>query len=693
MAELNKYMNKAFEYEEKGYVEEAIQLCSKCMQAFPEYKNELELEIAKMNYRNEKKEQALIQFFTLYQKTGDHEIHDLILEAYYWVRQQEFEERYQENYKQLVQYSNYFGNQEPTEIRYYPILEGKDWIWYYDSTEKVFKDIERHKITMKNPDDTVYLCKDLLWLEDILALEKMTRKVNPFMDMENALLLVYQKETWELLLQIVDLRSLLQLDRIVFYGDKNQLEASFVEDGIRLPSVVIGNVLNEVLDIINQSRERMLLEYKKYQKETTEYYKENGEMVIQHIKEGKPKILFITSRFTTVLQYHTRDCKAAAEKMGLETELMIEKDRLLTGFNGTVQMRQISKFKPDIIFCIDHFRSERGYIPDEVVWITWIQDDLPHILNPETPLKFIERDFVMNHFITWNVIKNVGYPDSRTMDAPIVANGNLYKPYELTEEEKERYGADICMVCHAADAEEYLSDILDRFQGSSFKMVIENLLNDYSRLVMGEGVILYKKEDIAEFIKEYFKEFYSRECPRQLLSFMTEEMMRFSQRIFRQALADWLIEAGYENLKLWGNGWKKSPKYKKYAMGAAENGEVLSKILQSTKIVLGNNFNVTGAARAWESMLSGTFYMSNYVPPEADATDIRTVLKEGENFVMFYDKPDLLCKVEYYLTHEDERKQMAMKGRQAALETMTYDSFMKKMLAYIKNYFDAKNIE
>lgn len=28
MAELNKYMNKAFEYEEKGYVEEAIQLCT-----------------------------------------------------------------------------------------------------------------------------------------------------------------------------------------------------------------------------------------------------------------------------------------------------------------------------------------------------------------------------------------------------------------------------------------------------------------------------------------------------------------------------------------------------------------------------------------------------------------------------------------------------------------------------------------
>lgn len=693
MAELNKYMNKAFEYEEKGYVEEAIQLCSKCMQAFPEYKNELELEIAKMNYRNGKEEQALIQFFSLYQKTGDSGILDLILEAYYGVRQQEFEERYQDNYKLLEKYPHYFGNREASEIRYYPILAGEEWIWYYDNVEKVFKDIKRCRLTMKKPHDAVCISSDLLWLEDILVLEELTRKVNPFMDAENALLLVYQKETWELLLQIMSLKGLLELDRIVFCEDRKQLEIAFMEAGVCLPSIATGNVSDEVSRIVNESNEKFEQENKQYQKEAAEYYEANSETVIRHIKEGKPKILFITSRFTTVLQYHIRDCRAAAEKMGLETELMIEKDRLLTGFNGTVQMRQISKFKPDIIFCIDHFRSERGYIPDEVVWITWIQDDLPHILNPETPLKFIERDFVMNHFITWNVIKNVGYPDSRTMDAPIVANGNLYKPYELTEEEKERYGADICMVCHAADAEEYMSDILDRFQGSSFKMVIENLLNDYSRLVMGEGVILYKKEDIAEFIKEYFKEFYSRECPRQLLSFMTEEMMRFSQRIFRQALADWLIEAGYENLKLWGNGWKESPKYKKYAMGAAENGEVLSKILQSTKIVLGNNFNVTGAARAWESMLSGTFYMSNYVPPEADATDIRTVLKEGENFVMFYDKPDLLCKVEYYLTHEDERKQMAMKGRQAALETMTYDSFMKKMLAYIKNYFDAKNIE
>ena len=44
--ELSQYMEKAFYFEENGYAEEAIQLCSKCMQAFPEYSNEIEFEIA-----------------------------------------------------------------------------------------------------------------------------------------------------------------------------------------------------------------------------------------------------------------------------------------------------------------------------------------------------------------------------------------------------------------------------------------------------------------------------------------------------------------------------------------------------------------------------------------------------------------------------------------------------------------------
>ena len=162
---------------------------------------------------------------------------------------------------------------------------------------------------------------------------------------------------------------------------------------------------------------------------------------------------------------------------------------------------------------------------------------------------------------------------------------------------------------------------------------------------------------------------------------LVEDMYNwFNQSVVRQVLVDWILDAGFTNIKLWGDEWKLSRKYEKYAMGPAENGEILSKIYQASKIVIGNNFLGTSAARVWESMLSGGFYMSNYVPPYLDAEDIRKIVKIDEEVIMFYNKEDLLQKISYYLSHEEERQRMIEIGRKVALERMTFDSLMKRVL-------------
>ncbi len=150
-------------------------------------------------------------------------------------------------------------------------------------------------------------------------------------------------------------------------------------------------------------------------------------------------------------------------------------------------------------------------------------------------------------------------------------------------------------------------------------------------------------------------------------------------------LVDWILDAGFTNLKLWGNGWKDSPKYKQYAMGPAENGETLSKIYQASRIVVGNNVMTTAAARAWETMLSGGFYLSNYIPEEDDVTDIRKIIEVGKDVIMFYNKEDLIQKLHYYLDYEDERQAMIELGRKAALENMTFDILMKRSLSEVAN--------
>jgi len=301
MAEqLNQFLNKAFDFEEQGYVEEAIQLCEKCIQVFPEYENDIKLEIAKMIYRNGEKNLALSQFLTIYQETENSEIRDLILEAYYGEKEQEYEKNCQENWKRLETYPHFFGNAAPSEIRYYPIYQSQKEILFYDSIEQKFQIIERFKVVMENQNNMVCISNDLLWMEDILLLEKMTRKVDPFMDMENALLLVYHKETWDLLLQIFDLKHLIEFDRIVFYDSKDWLEHSILEEGYRFPKIIGGNLSEEIKDLLKDISNKYKQEFTKYHKEALKYYNlaiEEGER--QNNRESLVNVYYSKGAYLT----------------------------------------------------------------------------------------------------------------------------------------------------------------------------------------------------------------------------------------------------------------------------------------------------------------------------------------------------------------------------------------------------------
>ena len=301
-------------------------------------------------------------------------------------------------------------------------------------------------------------------------------------------------------------------------------------------------------------------------------------------------------------------------------------------------------------------------------------------MNKSTPAKLSNRDFVMNHFTTWRKFRNIGYDEKLLIDAPVPANAYIYKPYQLSEQELEQYSCDICLVCHASDAEQHVDEIVSKFP-KSLSESIRAVYEGYRDYVYETGELFYEEGMFAEYINGAMQQHFSITFNPKTLSFLVNDMYQwYNQRVFRQVLVDWIIDAGFTNLKLWGNGWKSSIKYHKYAMGPATNGETLSKIYQASKIVIGNNTQTTSAARAWETMLSGGFYMSNYIPPESDVTDIRKIIEVGQDVVMFYGKEDLIQKIRYYLTEEEERTKMAERGRKAALEKMTFDILMERVI-------------
>lgn len=78
--------------------------------------------------------------------------------------------------------------------------------------------------------------------------------------------------------------------------------------------------------------------------------------------------------------------------------------------------------------------------------------------------------------------------------------------------------------------------------------------------------------------------------------------------------------------------------------------------------------------RAFDIMGSGGFLLSNY---QNDFLDFFT---PGEDFVFYESKSDLLDKIDYYLTHETERIQIARNGHDKIAAAHTYRHRIREML-------------
>lgn len=681
MDQVTLYLDRMLEFEERGDGEAAIALGEKIQGAFPECRESILLETGKLKFRLGRERDALLDLLKAYGVSRDGEIYDLILEAYLSPNREGFLETYRHNMKLLETYPHYrSAYPEEAEPRFLPIWQDDDLLLCVDILEKSFAKETRREAGELPKADEIYLMLNEMWMGTILSCEKNCRISEPFMDMDIPMYLAYDLAYWILFLQLYDLKRLMDMGRIVFLIGTEAVEG-YLEDTGRLPPDILHQGTSDAyIRTLNQAIEKREKECDLDQETIKRHYRGNGRKIIENIKSGKPRILFLTSRFTTALQYHARDCRRSAERLGCETELLMERDGLdrLTAYGF---MRTLAHLKPDIVFRIDHFRFEEvGWIPEEAVSITWVQDPMPRIMDKSTPGKLTERDFVMNHYITWQKIREVGYGEKTLIDAPVPANHRIYKPYMLTEDERGMYACDICLVCHASDVESHIKEITATIPWEGRKKV-EAVYRGYQDYVYQSGVPFYGEEMYREYIRGAMRQRFGLTLVDELLERLVCDMhLQFSQRIYRQAMVDWLIDAGYTNIKLWGNGWKDNPKYERYAMGPAENGETLSKIYQASKIVLGNNVGTTGAARAWEAMLSGAFYMSNYIPPEEDLVDIRKIMEVDEELVMFRDKEDLLRKVGYYLEHGEARQEMARRGREAALERMTYDILMERVL-------------
>ena len=116
--------------------------------------------------------------------------------------------------------------------------------------------------------------------------------------------------------------------------------------------------------------------------------------------------------------------------------------------------------------------------------------------------------------------------------------------------------------------------------------------------------------------------------------------------------------------------------------GLADYWNKAPKIYNRSKINL--NFTIRNIRsglplRIWDILGAGGFLITNYQP------EIEMYFKNGEDLVFFTEKDDLREKVSYYLTHEEERKRIAMNGQRKVRKLHGYQQRFDEMKKIIQD--------
>ena len=121
---------------------------------------------------------------------------------------------------------------------------------------------------------------------------------------------------------------------------------------------------------------------------------------------------------------------------------------------------------------------------------------------------------------------------------------------------------------------------------------------------------------------------------------------------------------------------KRLPKVKN--RGGADSNNMMPQIIKCSKI----NINMTNRPiktglplRIFDLLGAGGFVISNY------QAEIPEHFVPGEDIVMFESIPDLLEKIDYYLKHDDERRQIAKNGHDKVRDYHTYDIRLAQMFS------------
>lgn len=477
---------------------------------------------------------------------------------------------------------------------------------------------------------------------------------------------------------------------------------------------------------------------------------ERFERAFAQRRERPLRILGVTSRFTTFLQYSMRDIGHAAEAAGHEFRLLIERDDHNPGLPRAYVLSQIVEFRPDLVLLIDHNRCEYGELYDfGVPYCNWIQDDLPNLFGPGRGASLHAYDLVVGLIGSLRADAS-GYPRGRWRSIPMPVSTKTYHTAPIDRATRRRFECDLSFVSNLSlTAEEHVARATAQCADANLKRLFAALNEEFRARILAGRVPASSTQamNVTHSVALRLGLQLGPDAARGVQQLFTERLVNIH---FRQQALLWAADLGL-HVRLYGRGWEQHPQLGRFACGVAEHGEQLRAIYQASRINLQAMPSGAIHQRLLEGLCSGGFFLVRrtefdtsgalaeavrqrclahgyrneeqlWLTPDATlAADVRALnerlyapsrlydgfvadqqviaergvpMEAGSVLpcyeqVAFGDQPEFAAACARYLAAEDERREIAERQRVAIADRFSYDAALERVLAFAQARFAA----
>ena len=343
-------------------------------------------------------------------------------------------------------------------------------------------------------------------------------------------------------------------------------------------------------------------------------------------------------------------------------------------------LETIRKENPDFIFSFNFLPVVSKVCKiDGVTYVSWVYD------NPEVFLYSYQvinpcNIVLMFDSKQYEVFKNGGIKTVEYL--PLAASTRRLDALKVNKEQKEKFSADVSFVGSLyTERKQYYEEIAPKLKPytlgyidgliraqlgvDGMNFIEENLPPEIVE-DMQKASNLYPYPDGAETLEYLFANFVlNRQATiierREILSMIGK---RFGLKLYTYSRNKEFSPEGVVN------------------MGPADYFLDMPYIFRLSKI----NLNITLRSiqhgiplRAYDILGAGGFLLSNY------QVDLARHFVPGEDFVYYEDRADLLDKIDYFLKHDNERRQIAQNAHDKIKDEHTFDVRVRQIIDLVKS--------